>query len=209
MTKNTVEPERQQATWRLRVAYWISKATSAQAHECTRVPTPTSLDARAITHSLTHARACTHAHIHKYVILIALPQQQWFREGASLLRYTYIACLVACIWFSDEFIPQTTNIVSTFVFTRLHNVFRRDWLSNLLNSNNAMLQRYDPVYTIPYSKPRPWPWPWPPRFYEDMKKHPLLCLKNLSNSPRPNPKLSNLNHTGVTYSWHYYIVLVK
>jgi len=29
-----------------------------------------------------------------YVILIALPQQQWLHEHASSLRYTYIACLV-------------------------------------------------------------------------------------------------------------------
>jgi predicted component of viral defense system (DUF524 family) len=30
----------------------------------------------------------------EYVILFAFPQQQWLRERASLLRYTYIACLV-------------------------------------------------------------------------------------------------------------------
>jgi hypothetical protein len=30
----------------------------------------------------------------EYVILIALPRQQWLRERASVLRYTYIACLV-------------------------------------------------------------------------------------------------------------------
>jgi hypothetical protein len=30
----------------------------------------------------------------EYVILIAFPQQQWLRERASVLRYTYIACLV-------------------------------------------------------------------------------------------------------------------
>jgi len=29
-----------------------------------------------------------------YVIITALPQQQWLHERASLLRYTYIACLV-------------------------------------------------------------------------------------------------------------------
>jgi hypothetical protein len=28
------------------------------------------------------------------VILIAFPQQQWLHERASMLRYTYIACLV-------------------------------------------------------------------------------------------------------------------
>jgi len=30
----------------------------------------------------------------EYVIHIALPQQQWLHERASLLRYTYIACVV-------------------------------------------------------------------------------------------------------------------
>jgi hypothetical protein len=33
----------------------------------------------------------THA---EYVILIAFPQQQWTRELASMLVYTYITCLV-------------------------------------------------------------------------------------------------------------------
>ena len=28
-----------------------------------------------------------------YVILIAFPLQQWLQERASLLRYTYIACI--------------------------------------------------------------------------------------------------------------------
>jgi len=30
----------------------------------------------------------------QYSILIALSRQQWLREHASLLQYTYIACLV-------------------------------------------------------------------------------------------------------------------
>jgi hypothetical protein len=38
-----------------------------------------------------------HTHTQKYVILIASPPQQWFREHASLLRYTYIACLLSCL----------------------------------------------------------------------------------------------------------------
>ena len=41
-----------------------------------------------------HARTREHAHTNQYVILIALPQQQWYRERASVLRDTYIACLV-------------------------------------------------------------------------------------------------------------------
>jgi hypothetical protein len=34
------------------------------------------------------------ARTHKYVIFIAFPQQQWLRKPASMLRYTYIVCLV-------------------------------------------------------------------------------------------------------------------
>jgi len=30
----------------------------------------------------------------EYIILIALPLQQWLRERASMLLYTYSACLV-------------------------------------------------------------------------------------------------------------------
>jgi hypothetical protein len=41
-----------------------------------------------------HARTRKRAHMDQYVILIAFPQQQWFRERASLLRYTYVACAV-------------------------------------------------------------------------------------------------------------------
>ena len=35
----------------------------------------------------------TNAHS-EYVILIALPLQQWLQGRASMLRYMYIACLV-------------------------------------------------------------------------------------------------------------------
>jgi hypothetical protein len=41
-----------------------------------------------------HSRTRKHAHADQVVIFIAFPQQQWFRERASVLRYTYIACLV-------------------------------------------------------------------------------------------------------------------
>jgi hypothetical protein len=39
----------------------------------------------------------TRPHTEKYVILIAFPRQQWFRERASVLRYTYIACVVSSL----------------------------------------------------------------------------------------------------------------
>jgi hypothetical protein len=48
------------------------------------------------TYPRTHMHAGTrnHAHTGQSVILVAFPQQQWFRERVSVLRYTYIACRV-------------------------------------------------------------------------------------------------------------------
>jgi hypothetical protein len=42
-----------------------------------------------------------------YVILIAFPLQQWLRERASLLRYTYITCLVMIflVFAAPYFVP--------------------------------------------------------------------------------------------------------
>jgi hypothetical protein len=85
MSKNTLQPEKPQTIWRMRVACWISEATRSQAH------------ARAL-HS--HPRTRTHRHVlnrarthKKYVILIAFPIQQLRRECALMLRYTYISSL--------------------------------------------------------------------------------------------------------------------
>jgi len=33
----------------------------------------------------------------EHVILIAFPLHQWLNEPVSVLRYTYIACLVYCV----------------------------------------------------------------------------------------------------------------
>jgi hypothetical protein len=68
MSKNMVVPERMQAIWRLRMAYWISKPTC----------------------SCTHTYARTHAHASPHTQEYAVPWQQWLREHASVLRYTYI-----------------------------------------------------------------------------------------------------------------------
>ena len=55
----------------------------------------TLLRAQTPTHTHTHTtHARTRAHRTKYLILIAFPWQQWFRGRASVLRYTYIACIV-------------------------------------------------------------------------------------------------------------------
>ena len=53
-----------------------------------RMYTPTRPD----THM--HARTSKHAQTNQYIILIAFPKRQWFRERASVLRYRYITCLV-------------------------------------------------------------------------------------------------------------------
>ena len=61
----------------------------------------TRLRPRPCTHTHrkahTHAQARTHTragtHTQKYEILIAFPQQQWYRERHSMLCHTYIACL--------------------------------------------------------------------------------------------------------------------
>ena len=67
-------------TWR-RVSCWISKCTRAQARALAPPPTPKHRN---------HARAHTHTH----VILTGFPWQQWLRERALILHYTYIACIV-------------------------------------------------------------------------------------------------------------------
>jgi len=41
-----------------------------------------------------HKSTNTHS---EYVILIAFPLQRWLHERASMLRYAYIACLVATL----------------------------------------------------------------------------------------------------------------
>jgi len=46
-------------------------------------------------HSLYTVILHTHTHTHtEYVIIIALPQQQWLRERAAILRYTHTVCHV-------------------------------------------------------------------------------------------------------------------
>jgi hypothetical protein len=49
---------------------------------------------QARKHSLASVHPQQNARTHKCTILAAFPRQQWFRQRASLLRYTYIACIV-------------------------------------------------------------------------------------------------------------------
>jgi hypothetical protein len=89
--KNMVEPERPQMTmWCMRVVCCVSKAIRAHSHAHVLVRTHTHARTSLCTHAHTRARS----HTDKCVTAIAFPWQQLFRESASVLRCTYIACLV-------------------------------------------------------------------------------------------------------------------
>ena len=72
--------------WRMQLACWIRKATcaDADAHDCRP------------GHKYSLARERKHTCTHKYVMFIAFCTARIIRERASLLRYTYIACVYEC-----------------------------------------------------------------------------------------------------------------
>jgi hypothetical protein len=70
--------------WRIRVESWISKATCTYAHAHVHAP------------GCPHARTHKHAHTDQEVILIAFPQQQWFRERACVTLYVHCWSCVHC-----------------------------------------------------------------------------------------------------------------
>ena len=85
MSKNSVDTKGPQMTSQYGT-YALRAAWQGYMHVI-RMHMPT----RPGTHM--HARTRKHAHTGQYVIFIAFPQQQWFHKRASVLRYTYIACL--------------------------------------------------------------------------------------------------------------------
>ena len=44
----------------------------------------------------------TNAHTHVVYYSLVFPLQQWLHESSSVLRHTYIACLVLCKLFVSE-----------------------------------------------------------------------------------------------------------
>jgi hypothetical protein len=101
--------------WRMRVACWISKAT--RAHAPAHAHAPERPHTHACTHTRTRIRPHTHAHARtqKYVILLAFPRQQRFRERALMLRYTYIGCLV---WYRLQY--ATVGRCVSEILSRYH-----------------------------------------------------------------------------------------
>jgi hypothetical protein len=65
----------------------------------------------------------------EYVILIAFPLQQWLNQRASMLRYTYIACLVAimsdfeCDTMTLIVLIQNYNIMFSLNFKQQNDLF--------------------------------------------------------------------------------------
>ena len=76
-------------------ACWISQATRTHAHAQANADTRTHIYARARVR--THGSTSARTHTDKYVIITAIPRQQWFRERASTLRL-HIHCL-SCFLF--------------------------------------------------------------------------------------------------------------
>jgi hypothetical protein len=79
MSKNLVQPEKPQATWCMRVACSISKATRAKAHARAHAPTPTA------THTHTHSRT------QKYVIYSFSMATRGFIKAPQYNIYSYVA----------------------------------------------------------------------------------------------------------------------
>jgi hypothetical protein len=106
MSKNIVETEPQMTS---QYGAYALGAGLAGLHARMRMHTPT----RPGTH--THK----HAHTDQYVILIAFPQQEWFRERDSVLLYTHFACLVSYI-FSDVFAAFKLLLLPLFLSFLFH-----------------------------------------------------------------------------------------
>jgi hypothetical protein len=77
-----------------------SRAGLARLYARMRMHTPTHPGTNM--HARTRAQACTHSPICD----TAFPQQQWLRERASMLRYTYIGCLVLFVFVACHYFTQ-------------------------------------------------------------------------------------------------------
>ena len=96
MSKNVVEPGRLQTIWRMRVAYWINKATRAQAHARASAPTPTHTQTHALTRPPTHTH--THTHTHKATCnTYCFSTEQRLRERAYYVICT-LSVLLLMVW---------------------------------------------------------------------------------------------------------------
>jgi hypothetical protein len=57
-----------------------------------------------------------------YVILIAVPLQQFFNEIASILRYTYIVCLVTALRSAKVYLVRLDSFPAKFTRPAVHTI---------------------------------------------------------------------------------------
>jgi len=85
MWKNTVERGRPQMTvWRMRIACWVTKTSvffSVREYKCRLI--------------LRFNNNNNNKGKNTFTVQISFPRQQWLRERASVLRYTYVASLIS------------------------------------------------------------------------------------------------------------------
>ena len=68
----------------------------------------------------------------EYVILIACPRQQWLHERASVLRYTYVACLFrTCTWICNILVGSPT-LTAVLRFTVYFKYLKTEYHPNLI-----------------------------------------------------------------------------
>jgi hypothetical protein len=107
MPDNIVQEEQPQMT--SQYGAYTLHAVLQRLHALIRMHTPTRPG--------THIHAGTQAHAYQLIMRTAFPQQQWFRERASVLRYTYIVCLVPIvISCKNAFWRETNNNFVSNVF---------------------------------------------------------------------------------------------
>ena len=63
----------------------------------------------------------------EYVMLITFPLQQWLKERASMLRYTYIACIVQTLQVPVVDFCENDTELSYYIQ-------RREFLNHMINS---------------------------------------------------------------------------
>ena len=85
-----------------------------------RIPTRLGTHIHTGTQASTDSHAHTLAYTHReMIIIIAFPQQQWFRERSPLLRYTYISCLCLIYKKPGQKEKFTIFLITSFLYHSL------------------------------------------------------------------------------------------
>jgi hypothetical protein len=81
-------------------------------------------------------RTCTQKYVRLYVILIAFPRQQWFRERASTLHHSYLGCLVDNIYVRIFCLPSAWQNTLCWIYAYINlEFFRTQYCGEYLDLN--------------------------------------------------------------------------